>query len=94
MSAVLEGKVRAAVAETRERAIAGGYDVSAEPEHGEAGGAKWLVSEPGAEPAEFEGGYVCFCGDVFARDLAAGGMPEAFRALVEHQGGEVLPRGA
>jgi len=64
------------------------------PEHGEAGGAKWRVDR--ADPAEdpdWEGGYQCHCGEVFARTVEQGGMRAAFEALVVHQGAVVLSDG-
>jgi hypothetical protein len=88
MTMTLAERVRDAVGGERAHYEAAGYE-GPMPEHGQAGGAKWLVSDPGTEPAEWEGGYVCHCGEVFARDVEQGGMPAAFVALIEHQGGTV-----
>lgn len=82
-------RVRAAVAVAYERYVAAGY-VGPMPLHGEAGGAKWRVDGPDPENPDWEGGYQCHCGEVFARPSGQGGMPAAFEALIVHQGGRVV----
>jgi hypothetical protein len=76
----LRRRVRAAVGASR-------------AEHGLAGGAKWPVAGSNPENPDWEGGYVCHCGEVFAYSYADGGVHAAFAALVEHQGGRVVGEG-
>jgi hypothetical protein len=59
------------------------------PVHRQAGGVKWRVDTGDPDAPDWEGGYVCRCGEVFARSVDAGGMPAAFEALIEHAGGTV-----
>jgi hypothetical protein len=57
------------------------------PGHGTAGAMRWLVDSdgPGGAP-RWEGGYVCFCGQVFARPAAEGGIRVALEAFIAHTG--------
>ena len=86
----LTARVREAMDEMAVQALANGY-VPPVDEHGMRGGTKWLVSGQGAEPAVFEGGYLCHCGELFVRTAGQGGMKAAFEALIVHEGGAVLP---
>jgi hypothetical protein len=61
------------------------------PLHGLAGGAKWRVEGEDPDAPGWEGGYVCRCGEVFAKPVEQGGIKAAFEALVVHEGGAVAP---
>jgi hypothetical protein len=81
----LARRVADAVEEQRQSYVASGYE-GPMPLHGEAGGAKWRVddlSDP--DNARWEGGYVCHCGEVFARTHEQGGMRVAREALFAHE---------
>lgn len=55
----------------------------ADPRHGVARGVKWLV--PVGALDDFEGGYECRCGEVFARSVLQGGMRAVSEALRAHR---------
>jgi hypothetical protein len=53
--------------------------------HGTAGAMRWLVDSDGHGGApRWEGGYVCWCGQVFARPAVDGGMRVALEAFIAH----------
>lgn len=80
----LTERVRDAVGQARAGYEEAGYE-GPMPGHGQAGGAKWLVSEPGTEPTVWEGGYVCHCGEVFVSEHEQGSLPTALVALLDHE---------
>lgn len=83
----LADRVRAAVAASRSSCAARAARGSEwpAPVHGEAGGATWRVRSGDPERPDWEGGYECFCGDVFVATVAEGGIQAAYLALVAHQ---------
>lgn len=56
------------------------------PAHGSAGAAKWIADSdgPGGAP-RWEGGYVCHCGQVFARRAPEGGIKAALGLFMAHE---------
>lgn len=56
------------------------------PVHGSAGAVKWIADSdgPGGAP-RWEGGYVCYCGQVFARPAGEGGIRAALEAYMAHE---------
>lgn len=54
------------------------------PSHGEASGVKWRVDSDDPERPGWEGGYVCHCGEVFARSAGQGGPRQALVDLLAH----------
>jgi hypothetical protein len=62
----LADRVREAVDDARVDYVEAGYE-GPMPLHGEAGGSKWRVDSGDPERPDWEGGYVCHCGEVFSR---------------------------
>lgn len=83
----LEKRVGAGLAHLNEAMVADRKAGRAKeiPEHGLAAGVRWQVDALREGEMDSDGGYICHCGQVFARTAEQGGLKAAFKTLIAHQ---------